>query len=467
MTDSTVVTSVSYPDAKTLALVADVQYHEPYSSAAINRKFRGILNPGFYSGFDPQPGGGLNLLITSADSTETTGTASVDIGDYYQISVRQQQDVTLTLSAGVSYAIILKAVYEQGTDTYQVNSSSATQAAQIYAKTYTDGYTLSDGELLICTVVIPAGSTAITSDMIDTSDRISQTIGITLSDDIESDSPTVAASSNAVRLALEYISSYYALLGANADITSLGALTAIKSSELVVDAATKFVSALVAESTLALTGAAALSSDLTVAGDLTVVGDVNLVNGLDVSSGGTGASTAKDARTNLGAAASGSNADITALTGLYSMILNSGTLNGVATQGSVLSGTESLVVTSSVLKGLMGTGSINDSGYLTIPTIIGGNLRTFYLQWGSYTGTTSSSAGTDGVYENSGVWVSWPITFPNGVLQVLTGGSSDVGGAGQQEMSWVLAKKQTGATFGFQCRTASATMTGAYLAIGW
>lgn len=202
MTDSTVVTSVSYPDAKTLALVADVQYHEPYSSAAINRKFRGILNPGFYSGFDPQPGGGLSLLITSADSTEATGTASVDIGDYYQVTVRQQLDVTLTLSAGVSYAIILKAVYEQGTDTYQVNSSSATQAAQVYAKTYTDSYTLSDGELLICTVVIPADSTEITSDMIDTADRISQSIGITLSDDIDSDSTTVAASSNAVKKAI-------------------------------------------------------------------------------------------------------------------------------------------------------------------------------------------------------------------------------------------------------------------------
>ncbi|POW54578.1 hypothetical protein C3408_22235 [Candidatus Pantoea alvi] len=202
MTDSTVITSVSYPDATTLALVADVQYHEPYSSAAINRKFRGILSPGFYSGFDPQPGGNLNLLITSADSTETTGAASVDVGDYYQITVRQQLDVTLSLSAGVSYAIILKAVYEQGTDTYQVNSSSATQAAQIYAKTYTDSYTLSDGELLICTVTIPAGSTAITASMIDTSDRVNQTIGISLSSDIDSDSTTVAANSLAVKKAI-------------------------------------------------------------------------------------------------------------------------------------------------------------------------------------------------------------------------------------------------------------------------
>lgn len=54
MNDVTVVTSVTYPSPESLALVADVQYHEPYLSAALNRKFRGIVDPGFYAGFLPK-----------------------------------------------------------------------------------------------------------------------------------------------------------------------------------------------------------------------------------------------------------------------------------------------------------------------------------------------------------------------------------------------------------------------------
>ena len=545
----TVVSAKSFPDGASLPLVADIQYREPYSSAAFNRKLRGILGMGLYKGLYPMPGSGLNLLISSQDSGDTSGTASFDIGDDYQITVRQQADITIAMTAGTSKIVALQCVFGLGIETYQVNSSASVQAAEIVL--LDAGSALASNQLELGVVTIPADATQITTDMIDVSGRILQTIGIELSSAIDDTSETVAANSYAIKRALDYVAGKFALLGSNADITSMSALTSITGSALSISGAlalgstlsvtnaaafnsditvggkltaagattlastlnvtgattlsstldvsdaltaqstlsvtgattlnsallakstldvtgtSTLAGALVAKSTLMLTGAAALSSHLTVAGNLTVAGSVTLINALPVSSGGTGSTTAANARSALGAAASGSNADITALTSLYSLILNSGTLNGVATQGSVLSGTESLVVTSSVLKGLMGTGSVNDSGYLTIPTIIGGNLRTFYLQWGSYTGTTSSSAGADGVYENSGVWVSWPITFPNGVLQVLTGGSSDVGGAGQQEMSWVLAKQQTGATFGFQCRTASATMTGAYLAIGW
>ncbi len=54
MNDVTVVTSVTYPSPESLALVADVQYHEPYLSAALNRKFRGIVDHGFYAGFFPK-----------------------------------------------------------------------------------------------------------------------------------------------------------------------------------------------------------------------------------------------------------------------------------------------------------------------------------------------------------------------------------------------------------------------------
>lgn len=47
MNDVTVVTSVTYPSPESLALVADVQYHEPYLSAALNRKFRELLTQDF------------------------------------------------------------------------------------------------------------------------------------------------------------------------------------------------------------------------------------------------------------------------------------------------------------------------------------------------------------------------------------------------------------------------------------
>lgn len=82
MNDVTVVTSVTYPSPESLALVADVQYHEPYLSAALNRKFRGLLTRDFMP-VSYLSGGGMNLLITSVDGDKTAGAASVDIGEFY------------------------------------------------------------------------------------------------------------------------------------------------------------------------------------------------------------------------------------------------------------------------------------------------------------------------------------------------------------------------------------------------
>lgn len=197
--DSVVISSVAYPDPRKLALVADMQYHEPYTSSALNRKLRGILREGFYTGFIPRPGGGLNLLVTSVDSEQKTGSASINIGDDYQITVRQQKDVILKLSAGTKFAIILKAVYTLGSDTYQVNSKSSIKATEIYAKTFTDSYELGDGELLICTVNIPAGAKEITIDMIDSTAKKVAAIGIELSNDFNSDEEKKAATPKAVK----------------------------------------------------------------------------------------------------------------------------------------------------------------------------------------------------------------------------------------------------------------------------
>ncbi|ELK1216359.1 tail fiber protein [Escherichia coli] len=238
MNDVTVVTSVTYPSPESLALVADVQYHEPYLSAALNRKFRGIVDPGFYAGFLPKPGGGMNLLITSVDGDKTAGAASVDIGEFYQVTIQHRKDISLALSAGKKYAIVLKGRYLLGEDTYQVNTASHIHAAEFVTRTYTDSYQLGDGELLVCTVNIPAGVSAITQEMIDTSERINRTIGIDISDSVTSTRSDVAASSLAVKKAYDLAKSKYTAQDASTTQKGLVQLSSATNSTSEVLAAT-------------------------------------------------------------------------------------------------------------------------------------------------------------------------------------------------------------------------------------
>ncbi|WP_261289575.1 tail fiber protein, partial [Escherichia coli] len=238
MNDVTVVTSVTYPSPESLALVADVQYHEPYLSAALNRKFRGIVDPGFYAGFLPKPGGGMNLLITSVDGDKTAGAASVDIGEFYQVTIQQRKDISLALSAGKKYAIVLKGRYLLGEDTYQVNTASHIHAAEFVARIYTDSYQLGDGELLVCTVNIPAGVSAITQEMIDTSERINRTIGIDISDSVTSTRSDVAASSLAVKKAYDLAKSKYTAQDASTTQKGLVQLSSATNSDSETMAAT-------------------------------------------------------------------------------------------------------------------------------------------------------------------------------------------------------------------------------------
>ena len=228
----------TYPSPESLALVADVQYHEPYLSAALNRKFRGIVDPGFYAGFLPKPGGGMNLLITSVDGDKTAGAASVDIGEFYQVTIQHRKDISLALNAGKKYAIVLKGRYLLGEDTYQVNTASHIHAAEFVARTYTDSYQLGDGELLVCTVNIPAGVSTITQEMIDTSERINRTIGIDISDSVTSTRSDVAASSLAVKKAYDLAKSKYTAQDASTTQKGLVQLSSATNSTSEVLAAT-------------------------------------------------------------------------------------------------------------------------------------------------------------------------------------------------------------------------------------
>ncbi|NEG94157.1 hypothetical protein GO456_18030, partial [Leclercia adecarboxylata] len=198
----TVVIAKSYPDAATLKLVADIQFREPYTSGAMNRKLRGILFPGIYSGFYPVPGAGLNLKITSLSATDQTGTASLDFG-MYQISVRHQSDLTVALTAGTNKIVALQAMYGIGVETYQVNSDSTIQAAEIVLLDI--NATLATNQLEICKVRIPAGASQLTAEMIDLSGRKVRRVGIEFSSEIDKTDEDVAATSLAVKRAIASI----------------------------------------------------------------------------------------------------------------------------------------------------------------------------------------------------------------------------------------------------------------------
>ena len=116
----------------------------------------------------------------------------------------------------------------------------------------------------------------------------------------------------------------------------------------------------------------------------------------------------------------------------------------------------------------LGGGLLAKNGYMILPLVTAAGVKSaVYIQWGGFSGTTSS-ANNNGIYESiPAITVTWPIAFPNAVLQVITGGSSDVSGAGQQEMAWSLGTTNNYGTFGFQCRAPNAPMIGSYLAIGY
>ncbi|EIH4082399.1 tail fiber protein, partial [Escherichia coli] len=135
-------------------------------------------------------------------------------------------------------AIVLKGRYLLGEDTYQVNTASHIHAAEFVTRTYTDSYQLGDGELLVCTVNIPAGVSAITQEMIDTSERINRTIGIDISDSVTSSRSDVAASSLAVKKAYDLANSKYTAQDASTTQKGLVQLSSETNSDSETMAAT-------------------------------------------------------------------------------------------------------------------------------------------------------------------------------------------------------------------------------------
>jgi hypothetical protein len=85
---------------------------------------------------------------------------------------------------------------------------------------------------------------------------------------------------------------------------------------------------------LAVTGTSSFTGNAAFVGSTTFTGAVVMSTALPVASGGTGASTAGNARTNLSAAGSGANSDITSITGLTTALTVAQGGTGAATHTS-------------------------------------------------------------------------------------------------------------------------------------
>lgn len=174
-------------------LIADMQYFELYSTEALNRKMKNIVLPGVYCGFEPVPGDGLFVRITS-EKTEGRGAASVDVGKC-QISVQQVSDVVVPVEAGVTTIIVLEANYEHGVKTNQVDSSSDISAARIIALVDEE---IASNQIELCRVIVPDNAQAVTADMISTEYRANRAVGVEFSSALDSDEEYKAATPLAI-----------------------------------------------------------------------------------------------------------------------------------------------------------------------------------------------------------------------------------------------------------------------------
>ncbi|WP_312329831.1 hypothetical protein [Atlantibacter hermannii] len=181
------------------ALLADIQYLEPYASAAFNRKMKSIVKPGFYEGFMPALAGGMDISITSGGGDEI-GAASVDVG-ISQISIHQLDDVILTIPAGATTLVVLEGNYQFGVKTNQVDNSSPFSACGIFLADAS--YSLADNQLEVCRLIVPPGAKELSWSMVDMSHRRNRTVGVELSDEIDLDNSFIAASAAAVKKAVE------------------------------------------------------------------------------------------------------------------------------------------------------------------------------------------------------------------------------------------------------------------------
>lgn len=101
-------------------LISDVSWREMYSSAALNRKFKGVIRPGIYAGFNVVSGDGT-LTVSSQGSAAIANVNSpssklIDGLGEYVLTIHLTKDVTLDVPIGENY-LVMRVSYAIGSKT--------------------------------------------------------------------------------------------------------------------------------------------------------------------------------------------------------------------------------------------------------------------------------------------------------------------------------------------------------------
>lgn len=153
----------SAADLNALDLIADIQFNEPLSSAAINRKFYGLFPEGVYRGFNAVPAGGLTVSV----GDDPVNVAVVNV-DGFMINVHSLRPIKLEIPVGREVYGIIEANYAIGRKTTQVDINASIKAADLRIINPNE---LRKNHVIVFTANLPVGTKEVTKEHILTDKR--------------------------------------------------------------------------------------------------------------------------------------------------------------------------------------------------------------------------------------------------------------------------------------------------------
>ncbi|UTM60487.1 hypothetical protein L4174_023770 (plasmid) [Photobacterium sp. CCB-ST2H9] len=173
-------TTLTISDQDNLPLIADLAFAEQFTSASLNRKFKGIARPGIYRGFNYTIGKGLKLIIGDDGGKNT---AYIERGKY-TLTVQGQHPIEVVVPAGKKSAVVLEGYYEYGVKTKQVDRSATAESVTLKV---IDSVARQNHHVVICEVNVPAGAKQLTDAMISEENRIAGGIDLDSHIDVTKD----------------------------------------------------------------------------------------------------------------------------------------------------------------------------------------------------------------------------------------------------------------------------------------